>query len=474
MGGVVAYDVSFTRADSGITIQPKEGQLNDLTLYNIRLNKNLKSPDGAVLAAERTFTITTPLDTLPKFPAISDDSLMTMVQRQTFKYFWEFGHPVSGMARERNTSLETVTSGGTGFGIMAMVAAVNRGFITRPQAVERVDKIATFLTEKTTRYKGAFAHWMNGTTGNTIAFSANDNGADLVETSFLMMGLLTARQYFDGATTQEVALGQKITKLYNEVQWNWFRKNGENQLYWHWSPDKEWAISLRIRGWNECLITYILAAGSPTYAISDSVYKEGWANNGNMRNGNSYFGIQLPLGSAQGGPLFLSHYSFLGINPNSLTDVYANYQTQNRAHSLINYNYCVANPSGKRGYSNQCWGLTASDIPGGYTASSPTNDRGVIAPTAAIGSMPYTPVESMRAMRFFYNNMGNRLWKEYGFIDAFSIHERWFASSFLAIDQGPQIIMIENHRSGLLWNLGMQVPEVRNGLNKLGFSSPFL
>lgn len=472
LGANVTWEADFFRNDSGLIIRPSGSPLSPLSQFNIRLNKALRSTSGAVLDAERSYSLVTPIDSSRKFPLISDDSLMTLVQKQTFRYFWDFGHPVSGMARERNSSGDLVTSGGTGFGIMSMLVAVHRGFITRAQARTRITTIADFLKTKATRYKGAFAHWMNGNTGATIPFSANDNGADLVETSFLMMGLLTAREFFNDASSEETTLRQNITELYNAVEWDWFRRNGQNVLYWHWSPDKEWTMNLRIQGWNECLITYVLAAGSPTHSIPKEVYTNGWARNGDMRNGNTFYGVQLPLGSNGGGPLFLSHYSFLGINPEGLSDPYANYATQNRAHSLVNYNYCVNNPLQKRGYSSSCWGLTASDIPGGYTASSPTNDRGVIAPTAAIGSMPYTPQQSMEAMRFFYYTLGYKIWGEYGFIDAFSIHERWFASSTLAIDQGPQIIMIENHRSKLIWNLGMQIPEIRNGLTKLGFSFP--
>ncbi len=473
-GAVVTFDASWQKSDSLLILQPRTGQTAGLSQYAVRLLRTLKSVSGAVLDAEKSYQITTGIDSTAKFPVITDDSLMTLVQKQTFSYFWDFGHPVSGMARERNSSGDVVTTGGTGFGIMSMVVASERGFITRQQAAERVTKIADFLKTKAIPYHGTFAHWINGISGATVPFSANDNGADLVETSFLMMGLLTARQYFDGAGALESGLRTQITSLYNAVEWSWFRKGSEQVLYWHWSPDKGWAINLKIQGWNECLITYVLAAGSPTYPVSDTVYREGFARNGNMRNGNSYNGINLPLGSNFGGPLFLAHYSFLGIHPTNLKDTYADYGVQNRNHTLINFNYCTNNTQNYRGYSNACWGLTASDIPGGYTASSPTNDRGVIAPTAAIASMPFAPLESMRALRFFYDILGDKLWKNYGFIDAFSIHERWFASSFLAIDQGPQIIMIENHRTGLVWNLGMKVPEVKAGLTKLGFTSPYL
>jgi hypothetical protein len=307
-----------------------------------------------------------------------------------------------------------------------------------------------------------------------VPFSAKDNGADLVETSFLMMGLLTARQYFTDAGLPETQLRLAITALYENVEWNWFTKGGTNQLYWHWSPNFNWDINLPISGWNECLVTYVLAAASPTHAIAPVVYQNGFTRNGAFVNGGSFFGYSLPLGEPRGGPLFFSHYSFMGINPNGLTDVFANYSVQTKNHSLINYSHCVANPNAYYGYSADCWGLTASDIPNGYTASSPTNDVGVIAPTAALASMPYTPAESLKALHFFYYVLGDKIWKTYGFTDAFSLHKNWFAESFLAIDQGPIIVMIENYRSALLWNLFTSCTEVKSGMRSLGFSAPYL
>jgi len=357
---------------------------------------------------------------------------------------------------------------------MAIVTAVNRNFITRAEGLARLQKITGFLKNNAQTFHGAFPHWLNGSTGAVIPFSAKDNGADLVETSFLMQGLLTARQYFNTADAGEVALRNDINNLYNNVEWSWFRKNNENVLYWHWSPDFQWDINLQIKGWNETLITYVLAASSPTHTIPKVVYDAGFASNGSIRNNNIYFGVPLPLGPPGGGPLFFSHYSFLGINPFGLSDQYADYEKQVINHTKINYEYAKANPNNNAGYSSAVWGLTASDIPNGYTASSTTNDVGVIAPTAALSSMPYTPEESLTALRFFYYKLGDKIWKEYGFVDAFNLNDPWFANSHLAIDQGPIIVMIENYRSGLLWNLFTSCPEVKAGMKKLGFSAPYL
>lgn len=459
------YDIQ----DKTVIIQPTT-TLVSYASYQLIINTGLRSTSGHRISMGRVYAISTGIDPADKFPRISDEELLTLVQKQTFRYFWDFGHPVSGMARERSSSLDLVTTGGTGFGIMAMIVAVQRQFIDRAAAVERLLKIARFLSNDATSYHGAFSHWINGSTGQTECFSEKDNGADLVETSFLFQGLLTARQYFMGDDPGEKELRELITALWEAVDWSWFRRNNEEVLYWHWSPDYGWDMNLRISGWNECLITYVLAASSPTFSISKSVYDNGWANNGNMRNNGTFYDFQLPLGPSYGGPLFFAHYSFLGLNPKNLQDQYADYWQQNVNHVKINHAYCSRNPANHLGYSEICWGLTASDGNNGYSAHSPTNDRGVITPTAALSSMPYTPEESMAALHFFYYKLGDKLWKQYGFIDAFNLTEQWYASDFLAIDQGPIIVMIENHRTGLIWDLFMDIPEIQAGLAKLGFS----
>ncbi|MES2447796.1 MAG: glucoamylase family protein [Bacteroidota bacterium] len=472
-GNNITTTATLSNGDKTLNITPQL-DLNSFTSYTLAINNNLKSSTGGRLINPVNINLISGLNDTDKFPRITDEELLTLVQKQTFKYFWDFAHPVSGMARERNTSGNTVTSGGSGFGVMAIITGIHRGFITKAEGLARLQKIVDFLKNKATRHHGAYSHWMDGNTGATLPFSAKDNGADLVETSFLMSGLITARQYFAGNDAAETTLRADINAIYNGVEWAWFRKDNSNTLYWHWSPTNAWEMNLPVQGWNECLITYVMAASSPTSSIPKSVYDQGWARNGAMRNGNTYYGVQLPLGTTNGGPLFLEHYSFLGINPNGLVDAYANYETQTKAHTLINYNYCVANPAKNIGYGPDCWGLTASDIPNGYGANSPTNDRGVISPTAALSSFPYTPTESMQALKFFYYKLGDKIWKEYGFVDAFALNEPWFASSHLAIDQGPIIIMIENHRSKLLWNLFMSAPEVKTGMKNLGFTSPNL
>jgi hypothetical protein len=463
----------FQNGDSAIVITPVTG-LKYLNRYVLSISTALKSNKAGVLNTEYQYQFQTAVDAADKFVRISDDALLDTIQKRTFYYFWEMAHPVSGLARERNASGDIVTSGGSGFGLMTIPIAINRNFISKAQGLERSKKIVSFLLNTAQKFHGAFPHWLNGATGIVVPFSAKDNGADLVETSYLMAGLLTLRQYFSSNTPDEIALRNDINTLWDGVEWTWFRKSNENVLYWHWSPSAGWDMNLQIKGWNECLITYVLAASSNTSAIPKIVYQNGFASGSSFLNGNNYYNYNLPLGPNLGGPLFWAHYSFLGLNPNGLSDAYANYQTQVENHSLINYTYSVQNPKKHFGYSESCWGLTACDIPNGYTACSPTNDIGVIAPTAAIASLPYTPEKSMKAIRYYYYTLGDKIWKEYGFMDSFSLKELWYSNTALAIDQGPIIIMIENYRSKLIWDLFTSSPEVKRGLTNLGFKSPSL
>jgi hypothetical protein len=458
--------LSFTlSSDSKTVLATNTSKAKGLTNYTFSISSALTSAGGQTFGGYSS-SFYTGVDSTYQFPMISDDDLLTLVQSQTFKYFWDFGHPVCGMARERNSSGDIVTTGGSGFGIMAMIVGMQRGFISRADGIARLNKILGFL-ETCDRFHGAWPHWLNGATGKTQPFSATDNGGDIVETSYMLQGLLCMRQYLDSTVTTEKTEINRINNLYKSVEFDWFT-NGEKTLYWEWSPD--YGYNLRIQGYNETLITYVVAASSPTHTITEDVYTNGYANNGGIKNGRSYYGYLLPLGQDYGGPLFFTQYSFLGIDPRNLKDQYADYWEQNVNQSLINWSYCNANPRKYPGYGGGLWGLTASDNPWGYNAQSPTNDLGVITPTAAISSIAYTPVQSLAALKTDYYFLGDHLWGDYGFYDAFDVTVGWWATSTLAIDQGPIICMIENYRTGILWNLFMSAPEVQNGLTKLGFT----
>lgn len=404
---------------------------------------------------------------------LNDSELLDEVQRNTFRYFWDFAHPVSGLAYERtdfyHARPDTAAVGGSGFGLMAILTGIERGFVTRDEAAERVLKIVRFLINAPS-YHGAYAHWINGATGATIPFSRKDDGADIVETSYLMMGLLCVRQYFHHDNAVEAEIRQWADILWGETEWSWFTQNDQAVLFWHWSPNHGWVLDHEIRGWNECLITYVLAASAPRYPAPPRVYHRGYAEARVFDNRRAYEGLELPLGPDWGGPLFFAHYSFMGLDPRGLSDQYADYWTQNVRHTQINRNYCMRNPQGFAGYGPDCWGLTATETDTGYQALSPTQDVGVISPTAAISSMPYTPDASLAALRHFYEEKGDRIWTDLGFVSSFSDARNWASPTHIAIDQGPIICMIENYRSGLLWELFMSCPEIKNGLALLGFT----
>ena len=409
---------------------------------------------------------------------LPDEALIELVQRQTFRYFWEGAHPLCGLARDR-TGLENdpeddlVSTGGSGFAVMAIIAGTERGWITRAEAVDRLTLILGFL-EKAPCYHGLFSHYMNGRTGMPIRSGRKDDGSDIVESSFLFQGLLCARRYFDRDSAAETSIRDRITWLWLDAEWNWHARDGRHVLTWHWSPNNGFSLDHEIRGWNECLITYVLAASSPRFSIDPRVYHDGFAQSRTFLNRRRYYDIYLPLGPEFGGPMYFSHYSFCGLDPRGLKDSYASYFEQNLQHTLINYEHCVRNPHGHKGFGPNCWGLTASDDPEGYAGHSPGRDNGVISPTAALSSFPYAPEQAMRALRYFYYALGDRIWGRFGFTDAFSQSRNWYAKTYLAIDQGPIVIMIENYRTGLLWNLFMSDPDVKTGLARLGFSSPHL
>lgn len=421
-----------------------------------------------------------------------DTALFRLVQQQTFQYFWDGAEPASGMGRERfhadnnypYNDKNVVTSGGSGFGVMAILVGIERNFVTREEGIKRLDKIIGFL-ETADRFHGAWPHWWNGETGKVVPFGRKDNGGDLVETSFMVQALLCVRQYYQHGNAEEKALAARADKLWKEVEFDWYR-NGKNVLYWHWSPTYGWEMNFAVRGYNECLIMYVLAAASPTHGVPAEVYHEGWADNGKINDVNKPDGIaagykyKLQMkhqGDAwNGGPLFWAHYSYLGLDPRGLKDKYADYWEENKNQALINYQWCVDNPNKFKGYGANSWGLTSSYSVKGYAGHAPTTKRdiGVISPTAALSSFPYTPEQSMAAMKHWYNDMKDKIWGPYGFYDAFSEHDNWYLPHYLAIDQGPIVVMMENYRTGLLWKLFMSCPEIKEGLKKLNFESPWL
>ena len=422
--------------------------------------------------------------------AMSDDELLTMLQEECFRYYWEGAHPDSGTALENIPGDDRiVATGASGFGIMALVVGVERGFITREQGASRMTKIIDFL-EKAPRYHGVWSHFMDGHTRESLpVFDMFDNAGDLVETAFLMQGLLAARQYFHGANEAEQSLYQRISRLWETVEWDWYRQSPQSDaLYWHWSPDWAWHINHRLTGFNETMIVYLLAMASPTHGVPAELYYTGWAGQSkaaieyrrgwsassagdHYSNGKSYYGIKLDVGVGSGGPLFFAHYSYMGFDPH-VRDRFTDYFENNRNMARINLAYCVANPKHFAGYGANSWGLTASDGPRGYNPNAPdaNNDTGTMTPTGALASFPYTPEASMAAFKHFYRDMGDRLWDVYGPRDAFDEGRNWYSPIYMGLNQAPIAVMIENHRSGLIWKLFMSNPEIGPMLTRAGFT----
>jgi exo beta-1,2-glucooligosaccharide sophorohydrolase (non-reducing end) len=437
-------------------------------------HRNSESPFSSVVSASTR--------------TMMDDELLTMVQEANFRFYWEGNEKVSGLSRENIPGRHNMIAiGASGFGILALITGTERNFITRDMAIDRFTQIVSFL-EKAETHHGVYPHFMDGPTGKTEPFfGRRDNGGDLVETSFLMQGLLTARAYFNRDNEKEKNIRDKITAIWKKTEWDWYRRTPNSKyLFWHWSPDQAWVIDHKLIGWNETMITYLLAIASPTHGVPGSMYYSGWASqdkeaqdyrkgwgqtgDGMMyTNGKTYHGIKLDVGVNKGGPLFFVHYSFLGYDPHKLTDKYTNYFDNNRNIALINYKYCVENPGGFKGYGDSCWGLTAADGPWHYSASEPVpwQDDGKMAPTGALASFPYTPEESMKALKNYYYNYGKFLWGEYGFRDAFNLSQNWCSEIYMGLNQAPVTVMIENYRTGLLWKLFMSDPDVQNGLKKI-------
>jgi hypothetical protein len=491
IGGADVQAYMIYRSLDGKTFEPI-GQTAPVNRYTDFIGKTNQKAYYKVVALDRayrhsSFSNVASASTRP----MSDDELLTMLQEACFRYYWEGAHGSSGATLENIPGDDRlIATGATGFGIMALIVGVERGFITRDEGEARLAKIVSFL-QKAPRYHGVWPHFLDGANGNLLpVFGMFDNGGDLVETSFLMEGLLAARQYFYGPSVVEQDLYNDISQLWETVEWDWYRRQPQNDaLVWHWSPRWSWFINHRLTGFNEAMVVYLLAIASPTHGVPSDLYYSGWAGQSqaavlyregwsgftegdHYQNGHTYYGIKLNVGVGSGGPLFFTHYSFMGFDPHALQDRYTNYFENNRNLARINYSYCVQNPRHFKGYGPDTWGLTASDDQLGYMAHAPTtsSDDGTITPTGALASFPYTPEESMAAFKHYYRDLGDRLWGIYGPRDAFNLTHDWFSPIYMGLDQAPIVVMVENYRTGLIWKLFMSNPEIQPMLAKISAS----
>lgn len=476
------------RSFDGKTFTPLATQRADRTRFEDFLGESGKTAFYKISAVSSSYNESSlSAEASAATRAMTDEELLTMVQEGCFRYYWEAAHPNAGMAIEILPGDENLVAlGSSGFGIMALVVGVERGFVTREQGVARMLKIVRFLS-KADRFHGVWPHFLDGRTGKVNPyFGKYDNGGDLVETAFLMQGLLVARQYFDRDTREEAEIRSTITGFRNTVEWDWYRNGPDrNFLYWHWSPDAGFYIHHPLIGWNETMIIYLLAIASPTHAVPASLYHTGWAGQSDLAvryrqgwgrtkqgdhytNGNTYYGVKLDVGVGSGAELFFTHYSFMGFDPRGKRDRYTNYFQNNRNIALISHAYAIENPRKFAGYGDNSWGRSAGvNAAGGR--SLPRDDNGTITCTAALASFPYTPEESMKALKHFYRDLGGKLWGVYGFRDGFNVTQNWFEDVNMALNQAPIVVMIENHRSGLIWKLFMSNPEIPLALEAIGF-----
>jgi hypothetical protein len=418
---------------------------------------------------------------------LTDDELLTMVQRACFRYYWDAAHPAAGMAIEILPGDENLVAlGASGFGVGALVVGAERGFAPREEVAARVLKIVRFL-DKADRFHGVWPHFLDGNTGRVNPFFGKyDDGGDLVETAFMMQGLLIARQYFDGDTSDERAIRETVDRLWREVEWDWFRREPDGPvLYWHWSPNHAWHISHPLIGWNETMIIYLLAIASPTHGVPAELYHTGFAGQSDMAvdyrrgwsrtthgdhftNGRSYYGIPVDVGCGNGAELFFNQFSFHGFDPRGKRDRYTNYFRNNRHIALVSREYAIDNPLGRVGYGADCWGRSAGVNSGGGR-SLPKDDNGTICCSASLGVFPFTPAESLSALKHFYRELGPKCWGVYGFHDGFNETQEWFEEVYMGLNQAQIVVMIENHRTGLPWKCFMANPEMQPMLDKLGF-----
>ncbi len=230
-------------------------------------------------------------------------------------------------------------------GLMAMIVAHEREYRPKEEIKDRILNILSFL-ETCDRYQGAWSHWYNADTKHTQPFTTDDDGGDLVETSFIAQGLIALKHYFSGTDAKSVQIREKADLLWKGVNWNWYRQFGQNVLYWHWSPNYLFSKNMKISGWNEALVTYVMAASSPTSGVPKEVYTEGWARNGAMVSKRTYYAYEINLSPNHGGPLFWVHYSHLGLNPHGLTDQYANYWQEHVNTAKIHLCLCCRQSQG--------------------------------------------------------------------------------------------------------------------------------
>lgn len=396
-------------------------------------------------------------------------------QKKMIDFFMSGADQTSGMCLNSSQWGGTMTTGATGMGFMNIITGVERGWISREEGLDQILKVVKFL-DKADRYHGSWSHWY-GTDGKTKPFGNQIVAGEIVETAFVMTGLIAAKEYFNGSDTKEVELRNYVDKFWNEIDWSNFVHN--DKLYWIWHSDKagDKAYEHALTGWNETLIVYILALAAPEgHNISPDVYQKCWQSNGGIyRENQKVYGYEQPLGRpANMEGLFLAQYSFLGLDPRHMADQYINYWNHVTAYTMINRHYCVYEAPESHGYSETDWGITACEGAGPateYKGRTPSNDDGVLCTSASVSSFPYTPFYCAQVLLNLNQNWSFMNGK-YGFKTSYHPASGKASSYYLGMEHAPQAVMIENYRSGLLWNLVMRNGHIKKGFELAGIAEP--
>lgn len=424
----------------------------------------------------------------PEVPYSSEE-----LQRRTFHYFWELADRINYQIPDRYPTLTFSSIAATGFGLSAYIVGVEKKYVTREAAADRVLRTLKVLWElpqgpqdrDIAGYKGFFYHFL--TLDKARRFKQVELSS--IDSGLLMAGILSVMSYFEEENETEKAIRETADALFRRVEWEWMM-NDTNRMWMGWHPEKGF-IPAEWKGYNEAMVLLIMAMGSPTHPI-DSTAWDTWCETYSWDTFHGEPHVQFD-------PLFGHQYSHVWIDFRGIQDDYMrqkgiDYFENSRRATLSNRNYCIANPLGAKGYHEWCWGLTACDGPGGGkmklngkeweffdyrargAASIQVVDDGTIAPTAAGGSYPFAPELCDSTLQYMWDTYYHELVGEYGFKDAFNLSyftdktpNGWFDIDYLGIDQGPILLMIENHKTGILWKVMKRNPYIQAGMRRAGF-----
>ena len=403
---------------------------------------------------------------------LDDDAFLDLVQRTAFDYFWYEANPKNGLIKDRSTDTSPCNITAVGFGLSVLTIGIDRGWISREAGRERVHTTLTFLwnsphgpEQDATGYKGFYYRFLDMQTGQRVWNSE----LSTVDTALLLSGVLHVQQYFNQDNAVETDIRALADALYRRTDWAWMQVRPP-KIGHGWHPETGF-LPYDWSGYNEATILYLLALGSPTLPVSDAAWRA-WTSTYAWQSHYGFDFVMFP-------PLFGHQYPHVWIDFRGLQDAYMrdkgiDYFENSRRATLANQAYAVANPKQWDDYSEHVWGLTASDSPTDYNARGAPpalNDDGTITPTAPGGSFAFTPLKSLASLRYMYENYRTQLWGPYGFKDAFNPSHEWFSTDYLGINQGPIVLMIENHRTGRIWHAFMQNTAIQRGLDRAGFVS---